>query len=175
MAIFDPRLWFAILILTVSAFAGGNWHGAREANKAAALAEAGRTATALAALVKENDKELAIERDLRSRDRARFDTYTTEKDHAKIQDDRLIADLRRDVVRLRVPIHTDGKAAPDPARPAVDGAGNDGYAELGADAAVFLVELLARGDAGIRKHAEVVGAYARLRAACMQEPLDTLP
>jgi hypothetical protein len=169
----DPRFWLAFIIWTALVTLGAYAFGHSDATATAKVAEAGRTKIALAVLAAENDKELAKERQLRADDRAALDKFQLENSHAKAETDRLISDLRRDVVRLRVPIRPSRQAEPAPGGPAPDGVGAQGQAELTADASEFVVGLLARGDEGIRKHAEVVDRYERLRLACTKT--DQLP
>lgn len=159
------------LVLGAALFAAGWWEGSSSAHKADAIAEQAKTFAAVAAQVKADNQTLAREHELRLRDRAGYERYIKEKDDAQDHDHRLIADLQRDVKRLRVPvIRPAGPAAPDACRPAAAGTGEDRYAELSPDAGSFVVGLLERGDEGIRKHAEVVARYNRLAAQCSQPP-----
>lgn len=175
ITLLDPRLWLAAIICCALSFFAGSWHGASVATDAAKVAEAGRTATALAGLAQADAKTLADERALRKTDRESFDKYTKEHDDAKAETDRVIAGLHRDVIRLRVPIRAPRAAAPDAGGSPTTPVGQQGYAELTSDAAEFLVSLLARGDEGIRKHAEVVDRYERLRVACTSESPTDVP
>lgn len=165
----DPRFWLAFIVWTGLVVLGAYAFGHSEATATAKAEEAGRTAQALAGLASENAKVLANERTLRAADRAALDTFQLKESHAKAETDRLISDLRRDVVRLRVPIRATGAAKPHPGGQAPEQLGEEGHAELSSDGSIFLVGLLARGDEGIRKHAEVVDRYERLRLACNDE------
>lgn len=161
--------WFILVfIVWTAAVAGFSGHYAAEnAREVAAAAELVRTNAALEAQAKADAAVLAHERDLRMADRTSYNQFIREQNNAKAVADRLIADLRRDVVRLRVPvIRPAGAAEAVPGGPAAAGTGDSGYAELSPDAAGFLVGLLERGDEGIRKHKEVVARYERLRLAC---------
>jgi hypothetical protein len=111
-------------------------------------------------------KVLQRERDLRTEDRTEFARFKEESTHAKEHDDQLIADLRSDNRRLRVPIRRPAAPSADGSGSVAAGTGGEGYAELSADAGIFLVDLLHRGDEAIRKHGEVVDRYERLRIAC---------
>ena len=175
ITLFDPRLWAAAILCIGLSFFAGSWHGADVATEKARVAEAGRTAKALAALAEENDKEMAKERVLRTADRTALNKFTKEHDDAQAQTDRLIADLRHDVVRLRIPIRAPRAAQADAGGPPSSRTGEEGHSELSQDGAEFLVGLLARGDEGIRKHAEVVDRYERLRVACTSDSPTDVP
>lgn len=172
-SLIDPRVWGVAVLWTVLVAFAGNWHGSSTATEAARIDEAGRTATALQGQKDADAIVLADERKLRDEDKKRLDTFFKENDDAKNEDAQLIADLRSDNKRLRIPIIR----APDQAeaagnRPAASGTGEEGYAELTPDAGVFLVGLLARGDEAIRKHAEVVDRFERSRLLCTSDPSE---
>ena len=175
ITLFDPRLWAAAILCIGLSFFAGSWHGADAATEKARVAEAGRTAQALAGLAKEKDAELAKERALRTIDRTALNKFTKEQEDAKAETDRVIAGLHRDVIRLRIPVRAPRQATQDAGRPAAAATGEEGRAELTADASEFLVGLLARGDEGIRKHAEVVDRYERLRVACTTDSPTEAP
>lgn len=159
----------ACLLVGTALFAGGWWIGASHARRDAAVAEQARTFAAVSRQAELDAATLAREHALRVADRAEYDTYRKEQDHAQAAANRLISDLRRDVVRLRVPvIRPAGPAASDAGGPAAGRPGENGYAELSPDAGAFVVGLLERGDEAIRKHAEVVKRYNRLAEACSQ-------
>jgi hypothetical protein len=168
----DPRFWLAAIIWTALTFGTGWYFGASGATAAAEVAEAGRTALAVATVTALNDQVLADERELRRVDREGFDQFKEKSDAKKNESDQLVADLRRDVKRLRVPVRPRGEAQATTGGPAAEGTGDEGHAELTEDASVFLVNLLARGDQAIIKHAEVVDRYERLRLMCTKEQPD---
>jgi hypothetical protein len=175
ITLFDPRLWLAAIICIALSFFAGSWHGASEATDKARVAEAGRTASALAGLAKEKDATIADERKLRAADRTAFDKYVKEQDDDTAAKDRTIACLRAGTCVVRVPIRAPRKAPEDASGPATSGPREEGQAELTPDAGIFLVDLLARGDEGIRKHAEVVDRYERLRVACTSDSPTDVP
>lgn len=121
---------------------------------------------ALEAQATANGIVLERERTLRAEDRTAFDKFKQEQSHAEKLSTQLIADLRRDTRRLRVPVRAVCPADIDGSGTVAAGTGEEGHAELTADAGEFLVRLVTRGDDGIRKHAEVVDRYERLRSAC---------
>jgi hypothetical protein len=115
---------------------------------------------------------LQRERKLRADDSAEFIKFKEAQAHAQETTVQLIADLRSDNRRLRVPVRIPAAPGSDAGGNAAAGTGEEGFADLTAGAAEFLVNLTARGDDGIRKHAEVVDRYERLRIACTA-PVDT--
>lgn len=161
--LFNPTFWLAILAWTaLTAYYGYDVGAERERLKNVQM-----TADALDKQSKANDKVLTRERKLRADDNRDFQTFKEKQDDAEKITRQRIADLQRDSVRLRVPIRRQvcagqadgsGTARPD--------AGEEGFADLTAGAAEFLVNLTARGDDAIRKHSAVVDAYERLRIAC---------
>jgi hypothetical protein len=172
MTTLQARLISALVsILMMLAIGFYGYHlGDKHATAAALVAEQGRTATALAKLAKEDKAVLDQERALRAIDRHNFDYFIQGEADAKIETARIISGLQRDVIRLRIPIRPRGDAAAPEGGPAAGAAGEEGHAELTADASEFLVILADRGDEGIRKHAAVVDAYERLRTACTTDP-----
>lgn len=154
-------------VVCVSGLVIGYHTGVKRANAAAELREAKAVALALKEQAATNDRILAGERKLRADNLAEYSKYIEGAQDASNEKDKLIAGLRRDVVRLRVPIHI-AKPAGDPGASGstAAGPGEEGHAELTADASEFLVDLLARGDEGIRKHAVVVDMYEKLRLSC---------
>lgn len=145
----------------------GHLYGVHQATAAAQVAEKARTAAALKAKGAEDALVLAAEQRQHAADKATFDKFKKEDTDAHHENDRLIADLRSDNRRLRVPVqHQACAPAPAAGGPAAGGTGEEGRAELTADAGVFVVGLLKRGDDAIRKHAAVVDLYENLRAAC---------
>jgi hypothetical protein len=164
---FDPRAWLVGLVLLIICAVSSYHYGSKHATEAAQLREARVVAAALEQRQKENDATLGRERQLRERDFKEYEKYTEARHEAEQETDRIIAGLRSDVIRLRVPIKPRSPAAEaHPGGPVATGIEPEGQAELTADAGAFLVNLLARGDEGIRKHAEVVDRYERLRLAC---------
>lgn len=153
-------LWSLALIIGTSLYVAG------ELGEAAKLEKARAVAAALQAQAVEHAQLLAGERALRAADAQKFTVFKQEQDRAQAEKDRFISDLRRDVVRLRVPIRPRAPEGTPGTRPAATGSGDEGHAELTADAAQFVVDLLARGDTAIRKHGEVVDRYERLRLTC---------
>jgi hypothetical protein len=162
----DPRVWLAMLMWTMVMLGIGALYGSEQAREDAVL-EANRiTVQALNRQATANDNVLTNERALRALDRERFTTYREETAREEISTKRLIASLRSDALRLRVPVRSVCGAAPDASGPAAARAGSEGFAELTANASEFVVGLLARGDTGIRKHAAVVDLYENLRQKC---------
>lgn len=158
-------------LLAVVLIAAAGWgayaYGGHEARAADALAEKGRTAAAVKLQADADDKVLANERKQRQADAATFTTYRKEHENADQTTERVVADLRADNRRLRIPVqYTVRSAAPAAGGSAAGGPGEEGRADLTAGASEFLVRLTARGDEAIRKHAAVVDAYDHLRAAC---------
>lgn len=168
MTILDPRLWLAIIVLTVAALFIGMHFGAASSRQEAVAEEAKRTDAALKAKDKADKAVLADERDLRAKDQEAHDLYVKDKDRETAKTNAYINCLHAGRCALRVPvtIRADRDAKQDAAGPAAGGPGREGYAELTSDASHFLVDLLARGDNAIRKHAEVVDRYERLRVKC---------
>jgi len=168
----NPWFWLAIVAWTVLvACYAADWAGDN-----ARVEQIQMTVQAMAEQKKAADKVLAKERQLRTDDRRSFDQFKKEHDDAKKDADRVIADLRRDNLRLRVPVRAIYPATTDGSRSTAAGTGSEGHAELAPDAAEFVASLLTRGDSAIRKHAEVVDRYERLRGACMKrEPISNSP
>lgn len=162
----NPLFWLVLLVWTLACFGIGALYGAEQVREAAKLEEQGRTVEAIQHVIDANAKVLANEKDLREQDRKRFTTYREEQTRATSETNRLISSLRRDAIRLRVPVRAVCGAAPDGSGPAAAGTGAEGHAELTPDAGEFVVNLLARGDTGIRKHAAVVDLYENLRQKC---------
>jgi hypothetical protein len=165
-ALMDPRVWLAMLMWTMVMLGLGALYGSEQAREEAAIETNRITVQALNRQATVNDTVLANERALRAQDRERFTTYREETAHAQEISDRLVADLRRDAIRLRVPVRSVCSAPGDGSGPAATGTEREGHAELTQDAAEFVVGLLARGDTGIRKHAAVVDLYENLRQKC---------
>lgn len=159
--------WFALTVmLALAAGLFGFVEGRdveREAAKVKAMKEAAASYTEL---VRINSATVERERELRRTERAAYENYYATQEKRNRETDRLVADLRRDAVRLRVPVRRDPQACAVPSGSAAAGTGEEGHAELSGNAAEFLVRLLQRGDDAIAKHAEVVDRYDRLAAAC---------
>lgn len=162
---------FLLTVVLLAIFgAGGMWYGEHKAYAAAEAAEQKRTAQAVQHQKDADALVLAVERAQRQADAERFSTYQKDHQDADKITERVVAELRADNRRLRVPVqHPVCAAAPVQGAAAAGGTGEEGHAELTADASVFLVGLLARGDEAIRKHAAVVDFYENLRAACTKE------
>jgi hypothetical protein len=151
------------LIIAIGAYTVGHHVATTEAG----AAEKVRTAQAVKAKGDADAKVLAGERELRRLDTISFNRYRKDHEDADEKTARTIDDLRTGARRLRVPTQRQVCTAPGlPAGTAAGGPGEEGHAELAADASVFLVGLLKRGDDAITKHAAVVDAYERLRTAC---------
>ena len=165
LTLLDPRFWLAAVVWT--ALVGGTSYlaGHLDATEKAELEANARAVEAIQAVIDDNAKTLDRERTLRALDHAAHQDFARKQEVAKDETNRLIAGLRTGAVRLRAPITNSQSCAPASGQAAA-GSGAQGYAELGQDAAVQLVGLLERGDTGIRKHAEVVDRYERLRLAC---------
>lgn len=166
------RLMAAVMYLIVVAFIGALCFadGSSRAKTAAAKAEQQRTAQAVKAQKDADALVLANEQALRQADAKRFSTYQKDHEDADQKTERVVADLRADNRRLRVPVQRPVcAAAPDQGATTAEGTGDEGHAELTADASVFVVGLLKRGDDAISKHAAVVDLYENLRAACNKE------
>ncbi len=160
------------MIVFVLVLMGASYqYGGKHARQAAEVKEAKAIAAAVDLRQKENDATLAQERQLRATDFAEYEKYIGAHNEAIQETDRIIAGLRSDAIRLRVPVKPRPAAGQaDSSGPPAPGTEPEGQAELTADAGEFLVDLLARGDDGIRKHAEVVDRYDRLRTACSAVP-----
>lgn len=161
----NPMFWLALLIWTLLVAAGGMIYGASETREAAQLVERKAVIKAMERQATADAKELEKERALRDADRATFNEYRKAQDHANTETSRLIADLRGATARLRVPTRSCAPSQ-DAGGSAAGGTGQEGHAELSADAGVFVVGLLERGDTAIRKHAALVDLYESLRRAC---------
>lgn len=135
----------------------------RDSAKASAMKAA---AAAYAKLTATNKATVEAERELRRVERTSYEKYYKAQEKKTYEADRLIADLRADTRRLRVPVRRVPGACPVQGGSATAGTGEEGHAELSPDAGEFLVSLLKRGDTAILKHAEVVDRYDRLAAAC---------
>jgi prophage endopeptidase len=171
----DPRaalIKLAAGLVWSLAVAAGCYHwGDRVATARDQLAEVTRTAKAVQAQADADAQVLADERALRHADQLAFTKYQQEQANAQEATNRLISDLRRGAVRLRIPVVGAVCAvAPDGSGPAAGGTGAQGYADLDPGTAENLVRLTDRGDSAIRKHAEVVDRYERLRVQCTTPP-----
>jgi hypothetical protein len=162
-----------VLGIALAAAAAGFIYGEQHARAAAEEAERGRTAQALHQLAEADARVLEREKAKRLADYQTFTTYRKEHEDADQKTEAVVADLRADNRRLRIPVRPDRPAAPAAGGSAAGGPGEEGRAELTADAAEFLVRLAGRGDDAIRKHAAVVDAYEHLRAACTATPETT--
>lgn len=172
----NPWCWLALIVWTGIVAAGAGSYAAGEARKQAELDEQKRTTAALQAQATENEQVMLRERALRNADHTEFNKYFEDAEHEKAAATRLVADLRNDVKRLRVPIiRPVREETADAGGPTAAATGQEGYAELTPDAGAFLVGLLARGDEGIRKHAAVVDRYERLRLACTASSTTSEP
>lgn len=161
----NPAFWLCIIAWTVfTAYFARDYGAEQERFKQQAL-----TIQALEAQEKAAAKVLADERQLRTDDRNEFIKFKEKDDHAHQISDQLLSDIRRDNRRLRVPVRRQVCPAQDGSGPAAAGTGEEGYAELTVDFSEEIIGFLTRGDDAIRKHAEVVGRYERLRQACMQQ------
>jgi hypothetical protein len=162
----SPAFWLVILLWTLGVATASWCYSEHIATQEAQLDEAKRTATALDAKGKVDTAVLDRERQLRRSDRESFDKWRKEHSDADAKTERLVADLRADNRRLRIPVRAVCPSAPNGGGPIAGGFGQEGYADLTAGAAEFLVRIAGRGDDAIRKHAEVVDAYERLRQKC---------
>lgn len=159
--------WFTLSVMALVAAALFGFVAGREsAEDDARLHQAKVNQAAYAEWSKTNLRTIERERELRRTERAAYEKYYATQENRNRETDRLVADLRRDAVRLRVPVRRDPQACAVPGGSLAAGTGEEGHAELGADASVFLVGLLKRGDDAIAKHAEVVDRYDRLAAQC---------
>lgn len=161
----NPVFWLAIIGWTAFvAYYGFDVGAERERLKQTEL-----TAKALQQQIDANELILKRERELRTADNKEFIDFKKEHDHAKENVVQFVTDLRRGDSKLRIPSAV-CHPAPAASAPSAPGVEQEGYAELGADDSVFLVELLARGDEAILKHATVVDLYENLRLACTAPP-----
>lgn len=166
----NPWILLGAIVWTGLVASAGYMTGAERATEVADAKAARLHAAALQQQIDADAEVLRIERDLRARDRAAYDNFYKESSRAKAETDRLIAGLRSDVIRLRVPVrYTCPAAKEDAGRSPAPGTGEQGYAELDPGTAEDLVTVTRRGDDAIRKHSEVVDRYERLRLACTGE------
>lgn len=166
LKLINPYVLLGALVGALLCWGAGYATGYSRADDAARLRETKNLNRALAQERREAARVLKDERGLRAADAAAHLKFYEETQREKHATDRLISDLRGDVKRLRVPVRYSCPAAAAAGGSAAPGPGQEGHAELTPDAGAFLVGLLARGDEGIRKHAEVVDRYERLRQAC---------
>lgn len=158
----NPTFWLVICIWTaVTALYCVDLGAERERFKQQAL-----TIKALEAQEKAAAAVLKKERDLRAEDAAEFVKFQKETAHAEEAHMQLVSDLRRDVRRLRIPVRIIPAPSADAGGSAPDTSLGEGFAEPSIEFSEQVVDLLARGDSAIRKHAEVVDRYERLRIAC---------
>lgn len=162
----NPYVLLGALAGALLIWGAGYATGYDRADDAAQLREATNLNRAMAGQRAEAAKVLKDERDLRKADAAAHAKFYEETQRAKESTDRLIADLRGNVKRLRVPVRYSCPAAPDAGGSAAAGPGTEGYAELDGETSADLAALTIRGDTAIRKHAEVVDRYERLRLTC---------
>lgn len=162
----NPWILLGAIVWTALVATAGYMTGSERATEVAEAKAARLHAAALQQQIDADAELLRIEQDLRARDKAAYDNFYEESNRAETQADRLIADLRRDVVRLRVPVRYTCPATEDAGRSAAAGTGTEGYAELDPGTSEALVTLTERGNSAIRKHGEVVDRYERLRLAC---------
>lgn len=168
----NPTFWIVLLVWTALA-AGYAYDYGMEKSR---LEQQTITVKALEEQIAASSRVLKAERALRTADNAAFITFKEKQEHEQKITGQLVADLRSDNRRLRVPVRRPICAGPAAAGgPATTGPVEEGHSELTADAGEFLVGLLARGDDGIRKHAEVVDRYERLRTACTAPPPEIAP
>jgi hypothetical protein len=135
----------------------------RDAAKVTAMKAA---AAAYTELVTINKQTVEDERALRMAERAEHTKYRATQEKRNHETETVIADLHAGARRLRIPVRRDAQACPVPGGSTTAGTGAEGYADVTAGAAEFLVRLTARGDTAIAKHAAVVDSYDRLAAAC---------
>ncbi len=155
------------VVWTLAIFGFGYIAAYSDAREDAQAIEAARTAAALQKQADENAIVLAAERTLRRQLQTAYDAYRQEKEDAKKSADALIADLRADNKRLRIPVRRPVcPVGADSGGSAAGGTGGEGYADLTPGASEFLIRLTDRGDDAIRKHAKVADLYEQLRAAC---------
>lgn len=168
----NPTFWLVICVWT--AFIG--FYAADLGAERERLKQTEITARALEKQSEANEKVLAAERRLRTDNLKAFDTYRQEQAHADQARDQLLTDLRRDNLRLRIPVRNPVRpAAHDADRPAPEGTEREGFSEPAIEFSEHVVGLLTRGDTAIRKHALVVDAYERLRLACTAPPDQPTP
>lgn len=168
----NPTFWLAICVWTAFiAVSAADYGAERERVKQVQM-----SADALEKQARANDEVLARERALRTADRTEFAKYKEEQAHAEEATRKRIADVERDNRRLRVPVRRPVCAGPaDAGGTAGPDVVPEGFADLTAGASALLLDLTARGDTAIRKHAAVVDAYERLRLACTAAPDQPTP
>jgi hypothetical protein len=154
------------IVWTLAMLAGGYAWGDHTATERAELAEAKRTAQAVQAKADADAIVLAQERALRSADAADFANFKQDRANELAEKNRRIACLSSGACRVFIPVRQTCAAHQDAGGPAAAGTAPDGYAELDPKVARDLDDIAYRGDQAIRKHAEVVRRYERLRQAC---------
>lgn len=158
----NPTFWIVICIWTaVTAIYCVDVGAERERFKQQKL-----TIDALEAQERAAAKVLEKERALRQADTADFIKFQEAQAHAEENARVVIADLERNNRRLRIPVRIAPAPAHDGSGPLADSARDEGFAEPTLDFSEQMVDLLSRGDSAIRKHAEVVDRYERLRITC---------
>lgn len=163
----DPRFWLGIVLWTAVVSFVSHDRGERQAKKEAERKELKASNDAMNEKIRIDAETRETERRLVRILDNRYEKYQQEENDAKAKADRLIADLRANVRRLSIPVVYQACAAganPDPG--AAAGSSQEGRADLTPGAGEFLVRLAERGDAAIRKHAEVVDRYELMRQAC---------
>lgn len=173
MSLLDPRFWGAIALWTAIVAFGANWHGASVATEKAAAEEVVRTAAAVSAKGTADAKILADERKLRADDRKGYNDYVKETQDAHAEKDRTISCLRSGACRVLAPIRPPHQAQQASSGPAPAGPSQEGYAELSEEAGILLQVVGSEADDWVRKHAEVVDRYERLRVMCTAEDPPT--
>jgi hypothetical protein len=167
IALLDPRLWLALVLWTAAVAFLSYQQGAGHERKEAERRELKASNDALEEKARLDADATARQRHLARVLDNRHEKYFQEERDAKVKTDRLIADLRADNRRLSIPVRNPAcPAGADPDAGTAAGTGAEGRADLTAGASEFLVRLADRGDAAIRKHAEVVDRYQLLQQFC---------
>jgi len=148
--------WLVLGLLLAATIAAAGIKG-YNAGYAANEAEYGREVAAA------NDRARAAERDGRERLAALATRHYQEETHARIENDRLRADLRSGTRRLSIAI-AQPPACADRAAAAESGA--EARAELNPAAAEALVAITDDGDAAIRQANALIDAYAIAQRVC---------
>jgi hypothetical protein len=162
----DPRIWLAGIIWTLLVAIAGYMTGHETASDQAERVQRENTVNANRTIAAMNDWRIEQSAALRLANNARFDSHRQQEAKAHEQTDRLIADLRSDNRRLRIPVRACGNTETAASGTLASGHQPQGYAELDGATSAALVAITRDGDDAIRKHALVVDAYEDLRKAC---------
>jgi hypothetical protein len=171
ITLLDPRLWLAFILSIGLAFGAGNFHAHRVDAKAYALKEAKANAAVAEAKTEATTIVATGERTMAKRLDVNEQNHQKENDDAKVENDRLHADIRNGALRLSVLTRAARQNA-DTGSSTVAADSQETRSELLPAFADALVSIATDADGSVRSLNTCVDDYNAVRETVKQISVD---